>query len=104
MLQEMPVMSSGGGGADISGLIGLDVLTIAQSTRYNALYTVGISRIEASTSGTPWVEFYSDSNASQIISSRISGTTPVEVDVSNYDVIYMKGSAATVGVTIAVKS
>ncbi|MBQ1295584.1 MAG: hypothetical protein IIY21_16180 [Clostridiales bacterium] len=95
----------GGGGVDISDIIDVQTMMIAQTARRNAIYTAGISTIfiKVGEAGTKTMTLYDSQSGGSAISSAI-GTTGALVDVSNYNVVYTAGSAATVLTYVTVKS
>ena len=93
----------GSGGIDISDIIDVETMMIAQNGRRNAIYTAGINKMSFRTSNaSQTVTLYDSSSGGSAISSAIS-TTATVVDVSNYNVVYTVGSAATVLTYVTVK-
>ena len=84
----------GGGGVDISDLIaqtsGFQFRT-AMSVYY-ALFVVGINSIEISTISTGQMRD-TDSDSGNVLANISS--TPVTVDVSAYNVVYIKGTSSS---------
>ena len=98
------LMASGsGGGSDISDIIDVQTTTIAQSSRRNAIYTVGISNILVRTTSSDYTTSLYDSPSGGNIIANIA-STDVLVDVSNYNVVYLVSSLAAVVVYVTVKS
>ena len=97
--------NGGGGGVDISDIIDVQTMMLSQSTRRNAIYTAGISTIfiKVGEAGTKTITLYDSQSGGSAISSAID-TTGALVDVSNYNVVYTAGSAATVLTYVTVKS
>ena len=92
------------GGVDISDIIDVETIMIAQSSRRNAIYTAGINTVFINTSVSgQTVALYDSQSSGSAISSAI-GTTGATVDVSDYNVVYTQGSAATVLTYVTVKS
>lgn len=103
-MTEMNYPNSGGG-VDISDIIGVQTMMIAQSSRRNAIYTAGISTIfiKVGEAGTKTMMLYDSPSAGSAISPTID-TTGALIDVSNYNVVYTAGSAATVLTHVIVRS
>ena len=87
----------GGGGVDISDIIGVEI-TMTSSLGTYGIYTVGINTMEVrSATGNNKVNLYTDSAATQALPGGSNiGSTYVTVDVSDYNLIYMKNATATV--------
>lgn len=92
-------------GVDISNIIDVATTTLAQSTRKNAIYTVGISVINVKNASTGYsIKFYDSPTASTWFDS-VSYSTNKNIDVSNYNVVYFDtASASSVVATVTVKS
>lgn len=92
-------------GVDISNIIDVATTTIAQSTRKNAIYTVGISVINVKNASTGYaIRFYDSPTASTWFDS-VSNNSNKNIDVSNYNVVYFDtASASAVLATVTVKS
>lgn len=86
-----------GGGTDISDLIaqtnGFDVSNLRT---YDALFVVGINTIKVTSTGNSQAGVVRDTN---VDSGTLLGTIPaggnVDIDVSNYNVVYIKGTSTT---------
>ena len=95
MFTELLAMNASGGGIDISDLIaqtdGFSVRTLLNT--YYAVFVVGISSISIYAIGTSTTGQMRDTNSdSGNVLANIS-STPSTVDVSAYNVVYIKGTA-----------
>ena len=84
-----------GGGVDISDIIGVEILMTSSNAIYG-IYTVGINTMKVKAGTNYKVNLYTDSSATQALQGGSNiGTTYVTVDVSDYNLIYMKNTGAT---------
>lgn len=96
--------SQGGGGVDISDLIGNTYGFVALTTQANyQILLAGINSAEFWTAANYTVNLYTDSAATNLLAT-IRGTTPQTLDVSNINVLWTKAAPGSNKLSIKVLS
>lgn len=90
MLVKMETGASGGGGVDISDLIGNTYKTYCYLSRHDVLFLAGIKKIEVWTSNANRVYLYENETTTSPLFTI--NATHQEIDVSNYNVLFMSAA------------